>query len=410
MRRRILLQMALVLTFFIIGSWLTPAAGLKSKTPYRTEPQQKSRTKAQLKKKAQETRRTFRLKQEQDLAKINLRTRNRFKSHRSDPRPIRKLIKLQQKPLPRNAHELLRGPDWIPPPDAPRISSLNPEQSIVGENLTITGEKFGSRGSVTIQISRMNVLCAQIRWTDRQIVVTIPAGLAPNVGESPKEARIWIDAPGGLTTRPIRLAPNPADLRPSITRVYESPLRPGQVFNVYGSGFLTERPGTVDLRLREPGRTFHATIHEWLDSVIQASLPADIDGVPACPGILTVRNHAGLEPLRATVVQFLPTLEAQTLEESQRFSGGFSGGRSDILTFFDFVLINGWVVEEADYTYSARTSGRSRASPSIDAVRLPERGNRYAQCSISIYCPEAWTAVVDCTLTIVGPVGLPYRR
>jgi len=343
--------------------------------------------------------------QEQELTRLNRAAESTLTSLRAKlPPPAQSrlgpTVKLGQ--LPPNWRVLAaRGTRDIP--NLPRIERLDPTAGVVGKELTLHGSHFGAaQGGVNLHIADLTVVCPVTKWEDAKIVITIPDGLEGVVGELPKDARLWVNPPTpGIATTALQVGPNPAHYYPTISRVYGPAIVPGQLYVFEGFNFLQAKEGAVEFRLPSQGATYTCSIHQWLDRLLSVKLPGNIQGVPAEKGVLTVRNHLGMETTRP--VTFQPLMDVEVLAASKRLDFNRGKGREQIV-LHDLRLQNTWSVVDAESDPVPPTAWDLRWET------RPARGGSDCRCVLSGSAPGIEYVTITCYVRITGPKGMDYRR
>lgn len=296
-----------------------------------------------------------------------------------------------------------------PLPDNPaRITRYTPEPAIVGQEITIIGENFGTRrGDIRLDIEGLRVSITEISsWGNTAIILRIPLGLETTISETEKSGRIWIEAERNTATTLIRIAPDLSQLTPVITRVVSDEggriVAPGLDARIGGSHFLA-RSGSVNFRLVEAGITYPGEILSWSDTAITARMRSDIEGVKVQQCELEVVNTLGQRS--TTRILFWPIWVNEELYAYHYldYSWVIWGGK-ERATDHDFTLINDWFLSSAWLSWwVGGVSGGCRY------IREAVIGSRNPNSRI-----EYWAdlySLVDCYnyIRITGPKGLPYR-
>jgi hypothetical protein len=295
------------------------------------------------------------------------------------------------------------------------IDNVSPLPATVGEELTITGNDFGStRGEVFIlyEPTREAYPATEIRsWSDRSIQITIPDSVAPLVGESQKAFMVRV-IPRGAEMGPVHdilIQPHPDRLRPEITRIAPGSVMPGQEVAILGQNFLTERPGSVEFVFgteRIPGEVAD---RDWEDTGIVARLPADVTGLVAMDGYVVVENHIGN---RATArIRFEPILEEEWLVNEWEYDCWGLLGHKETVTHNPFRLRNQWRVVEAHlYETAMGWLGISTGSGGgCIEKRKPEEGSSSAAYRFEGWCNGFNIVWCDTSVKIIGPRDTNYR-
>lgn len=401
--RVILLATLSVAAFFIL-----PSGG---RQPARTDasafgsipaPQAQSRVQASKDKTAQTV---ARLKQKALAAQQEASARRNQKAEANlatlrsklGPRPRPKPAPTVRGQLPANWRALIVEDTRRRPTGGPHIDRLEPTAAVVGKEIIIRGARFGATaGVVNLHIADMTVVCPITRWEDGQIAVTIPGGLEGVVGETAKDARLWVDPPAtvGIATTALRVGPDPSHFRPSIGRVPPA-IIPGELYVIEGWNFLHEQQGTVEFRLPARGVTYTCSIQTWTDTILGVRLSSSIRGIPPESGVLSVKNHLGVEITRP--VTFQPLLDVDVVSESKRVN--LSARDREQIVLNDFILRNFWTVLDSAMEGVFAT----------DWAR-PAPGSTNCRCVVSVSTEGAGgVAEATCYVTITGPRGMPYR-
>lgn len=284
-----------------------------------------------------------------------------------------------------------------------RIFNVIPFVPEVGDELTITGENFGStRGTVVLLISGVIITCSIRSWSDGAINTSIPETAADIVGEAEKNVTIWVKEPGKNLGpyRNTRIRPKAERLIPVITSVYPDEVTPGQLVVVTGRNFLSRR-GVVrfdfDNGLIHPG-----TIKEWSDNSVVIEMDPDLGGLRAQSCKMIVENRAGNSD--DSTFNFVPAEQLILLTETHELSNlgdKAVGEDSD----FGFDLINDWVVEE-----SRREIVEVYGGHRFTYEQMPERGDTNCLMRFRYVVDDYSTLTINNYLTIKGPRGVPYYR
>lgn len=345
--------------------------------------------------------------QQQELARKNQAAAATLASLRAKlpPRPTPKLgptVKLGQ--LPPDWRNLVARKPREFPADLPHVNRLDPAAGVVGKDLTLYGARFGpAEGHVNLQIVGMVVICPIAKWEDTKITITIPAGLEGIFGESAKDARLYVHPPTpGVGTVALQVGPDPARYRPTIIRVYEPAIVPGQLYVIEGVNFLHEKQGTVEYRPRALRTAFTCSIDSWDDTLLGVRLPADVHGLIAQSGVLTVTNHLGLSTTRP--VMFQPIMDNEFIHESKIICGSDWGGpESAPAVFCDRTAYNTWTVQDTDSSPTIPSG-----STELRWTVRPTRGSTSCRCVIAGL--GYYTGHVSCYVYLSGPRGLPWDR
>ena len=263
----------------------------------------------------QQKKRELRQKQDQELRKLNTQAAAKIQRIRAQ-KPMRTGTLVKRTRLttlrPKKARMTMDGGT-----SAATIHSVSPAAVTVGQGITIAGDGFGtSAGRVAIVIGDDLDYCPVSSWGERRIRVTVPGNFQDSVGETEKEGFIWVKLHGGELgpTWDLTIRPDSSRLVPEITSLSTGKIRPGQVLIIEGNNFLTERRGTVQLRLQTLAgspENFDLTVSDWADTYISGTLE-DVSGHMAGRGLITVRNHAGREDTRD--INFQPEWVVGTFE------------------------------------------------------------------------------------------------
>ncbi len=298
-----------------------------------------------------------------------------------------------------------------PLPENPaRITRYTPEPAIVGQEVTIIGENFGTRrGEIILEIGGLRVLITEISsWGNTAIVLRIPLGLETTIGETERSGRIWIEAERNTATIAIRIAPDLSRLTPVIISVVSDEggriVSPGLDARIGGRHFLA-RPGSVNFRLVETGLTYPGEILSWSDTAITARLRSDIEGVRVQSCELEVVNYLG-QRSTARGILFWPTWETINLD-AVHCTGvtWLFVGYKERSTDHDFTLINDWFLSEAWLTWDSMGFGRGGCY----YIREPVIGSRNPRSEIEYWCDGYSDVCCWNNINITGPKGLPYR-
>jgi hypothetical protein len=249
-------------------------------------------------------------KKELDTQRVKLRSQKRNQAETMLVRAKARLPSAGRTIRDRTSSAL--APPRPPAEGAPgRITSVSPSPVRIGTSLVISGSEFGAaQGRVGVYVGRDLEYCDIASWSDGRITATLTESIAARVGESEASGFVWVK-PNGYDTGPseeIRIQPDPDSLIPRIDRLSDDTVEPGLLLVIEGSHFLSERNGTVQMRL-ESGESFDLSITEWTDGYVAGTFE-DISGVVGGTALLTLRNHAGQEATRS--VTFQPHLVLRT--------------------------------------------------------------------------------------------------
>lgn len=270
----------------------------------------------------------------------------------------------------------------------------------VGQRLIIRGSRLGgSRGQVVILLDRTMVYNPIISWRDDQIVIDVSHELGPLLGAAQKTGTLWVKLHGselGPTT-PITLKCR----HPLITSTSTPDVTPGQDILLMGANFGSS-PGSVSFRVG--ASTLPGTVRHWRDDTVLFRVDDDVSGLAAQDCVVTVTNSSGLTGSKT--ISFTPIHEYELLVRNHTLDRtGSRSGTSQTYTDLDFPLINGWTVDLAVFI----TFGSDHGHGARWVVR-PEEGSSSPTCRIHHWA-EAYTySVLDITVQIIGPRGVPYRR
>lgn len=354
-------------------------------------------------------------KQEQELNRLNMEAQAKLQTLKA------KAIQRAKTPSSLKPLPLATGTHIPLPEDLARIREVIPQPAIVGQDLHIRGENFGRRGSVTVTVEGVTETARVLSWHEEFILIRIPPELRGAVGETEKEARLWVDAEKNKSTTLFRLRPNTSWFVPSIASLSSSDIRPGQILIIEGRNFLTEHTGTVEFRFA--GRTFSGIIDEWNDTYIQVRLASDITGMSRREGTVKVRNHLGNETTNPIIFEprkellTLPTVHTSSIPPYTYVLHLIS--QSTQYTDNDFNLINGWTVSDfwiGDEEFIRLDLGTDMSCRYIQSPQLRSANARSRwQITIELTPGLIRTGAVEtratCTnyLVIEGPAGVPYR-
>ena len=190
----------------------------------------------------------------------------------------------------------------------------------------------------------------------------------------------------------------PANL-PSVSRV-EGTVKPGVEFAVVGKG-LGSAPGSVDLMLPGPGRTYAALISSWNECGVIARLSEEITGVRASnEATLVLKRSDGKEARKVT--SFQPLLEYAAIYDHGWCEGHFFGCSKDWY-LNNFNLINDYFVY--DRNFESVFDGNAKitfASP----LNIPNGSARTdVHSGVAAFGNNLWMLHTF----IAGPKGLPYK-
>lgn len=294
--------------------------------------------------------------------------------------------------------------------DMSRITSFNPQPvSLQGANdLYIMGANFGrGPGQVRITTGGTATVLRVISWHDDSIIVRLPANLLDIVraaipdafrgGEI--ESRVSVETSRNIATGSVRLhaPPDLSRLQPRITSVSPEEVSPRHVLALHGTNFLDDA-GRVTFLMgseRFPGR-----IEKWYDGLVSVVVP-EIRGFLAMDGRVEIETKLGLRT--QSVFKFQPALERTGLIDSLTRGGQFgcNFGCTDVVTWHNFVLQNGWVIKDVELrTGGVRTTYRTR----------PRVGTTFPRTVLEVRTPAFTFVHVYQLMIIEGPAGVSWTQ
>lgn len=294
-----------------------------------------------------------------------------------------------------------------------RIHDTQPKPAVVGRSVIISGQGFGHRGRVQLEIGGQRLALTTSRWSDTEIAALVPRHLGATVGETEKEGRLWVHADLGGATGTLQVGPDAALMTPRITRLSSENLRPAQRLTIEGNHFLSEARGLVQISCPSLRRVFVGEILDWNDTTIGTRFTTPTStALSSVPCELLVQNHRGLRATRpVTLSASLQQRELTLHVDVRREIRGHAPGRMGIFELSTDDLINGWVVRDSrieltrdghwqgvDWRWLSRpTPGSSATSARVHlSTRTPGEPGSY---------PSEMRYIVE----IKGPEGLPYR-
>ena len=254
-----------------------------------------------------------------------------------------------------------------------QIYSITPYTATVGRNITIRGNGFeDSRGNIYIIIDDdVTYFHEIVSWSNTEIVATVPrwgyyelpsgrwvTGI--KYLESEKPAIIWIQ-PGRRNigpTRNVRIKPDQSDITPTITSLSSLDIHQNQQVNIWGTGFLKEKTGTVTFYYPHGHATAHinGTILDWENTSVAVVFPLYLrEAMSYGGGKVKLTNHAGLSVEHA--VNYTPTTEIIHLTASNSVDSPGLVGHEEEFGDHQFYLKNGWEVEDHRLSYSGNGLG-----------------------------------------------------
>lgn len=294
-----------------------------------------------------------------------------------------------------------------------RIRDTQPDPAVIGRRLIISGQGFGRRGRVQLEVGGLRLALTAARWSDDEIEVLVPRQIGTTVGETDKPGRLWVYADQGGATSAITLGPDTTLMTPRIRRLSSEGLRPAQRLTIEGSNFLAEARGSVQLSCPSLSRVLVGQILDWNDTAISTRFPAPPAVVRSnltCE--LRIENHRGLSARRP--VTLFVTLEQREITlhvDVRREVRGHAPGRLGIFELSSGELRNGWVVRDSriELTRDGHWRGvdwhwLSRPTPGAN--------NTAATVQLSTRTPgepDSYPSEMRYILEIEGPEGLPYR-
>lgn len=294
-----------------------------------------------------------------------------------------------------------------------RIHDIQPKPAVVGHSLILSGQGFGRRGRVQLEVGGLRLALTAVRWSDDEIEVLVPRQIGTTVGETDKPGRLWVYADQGGATSAITLGPDTTLMTPRIRRLSSEGLRPAQRLIIEGSNFLAEAHGSVQLSCPSLSRVLVGQILDWNDTAINTRFPAPPSAVRSnltCE--LRIENHRGLSARRP--VTLFVTLEQRDITlhvDVRREIRGHAPGRLGIFELSGGELRNGWVVRDSriELTRDGHWRGvdwhwLSRPTPGTN--------NTAATVQLSTRTPgepDSYPSEMRYILEIEGPEGLPYR-
>lgn len=288
---------------------------------------------------------------------------------------------------------------------------------VVGEEITIRGTGFGNtEGQVALIIRRDLYYFPVSRWTDTRIVCSVTDELGTVVRDALDgvPALLWVKLHGGETgpTLDTRILPNPESITPVIDSITPEEISPGQTFIIRGRNLVKYRYDLARVEiLFGGGRSVQAVIEDPQHEFIQARIPDDFGGIQRTVCRLQVTND--LRRSAEQTVTFVPAEEMLSIRTPGRIIAASQPafpiflsviGDTNRATVHDYVLQNGWVVE--DCVLDVEAHGINAGAYYVEE---PDRGSTRARAVIEAWA-DAYSRVtaVD-TLIIKGPRGVPYR-